>query len=52
MAKIIHCDCGIVVRGETEDELVANALAHLERDHPDLAGHPSREELLAVAEEV
>jgi hypothetical protein len=25
MAKIIQCDCGYVARGETDDELVADA---------------------------
>jgi hypothetical protein len=24
VAKIMQCDCGYVVRGETDDELVAN----------------------------
>jgi predicted small metal-binding protein len=52
MAKIINCECGYVVRGETDDEIVANALAHLERDHPDLVGKRSREDILAAAEEV
>jgi predicted small metal-binding protein len=52
MAKIIRCECGYVVRGETDEELVADALAHLERDHPDLAGKRLREDILAAAEEV
>ena len=28
MAKIMQCDCGHVVRGETDDELVANVQKH------------------------
>jgi predicted small metal-binding protein len=52
MAKIINCECGYVVRGETDDELVENALAHLERDHPELIGKRSADEILAAAEEV
>jgi hypothetical protein len=51
MAKIINCECGYVVRGETDDELVENALAHLERDHPELIGKRSAEDILAAAEE-
>lgn len=52
MAKIINCECGYVVRGETDDELVENALAHLERDHPELIGKRSPADILAAAEEV
>ena len=51
MAKLINCECGQVVRGETDDELIANAEAHIERDHPDLVGKISRDDLLAMSEE-
>jgi hypothetical protein len=51
MAYVINCDCGYVVRGETEDELVANAEAHVQDAHPDMIGQVSREEFLAMAEE-
>ena len=51
MAKLINCECGQVVRGETDDELLANAEAHIERDHPDLIGKVSREDLLGMSEE-
>jgi hypothetical protein len=51
MAKLINCECGQVVRGETDDELIANAEAHIDRDHPDLVGKISRDDLLAMAEE-
>ncbi len=51
MAKVIDCECGQVVRGETEDELIANAEAHIERDHPELVGKVSRDDLLAMAHE-
>ena len=33
MVKIINCDCGHVVRGETDAELVANAQAHARDVH-------------------
>lgn len=52
MAKVINCECGVVIKGETDDELVANALRHIDRDHPDLVGKRSREDILAAAEEV
>ncbi len=51
MAKLINCECGKVVRGESDDELIANAQAHIDRDHPELIGKVSREDLLAMAEE-
>lgn len=51
MAKLINCECGQVVRGDTDDELIANAEAHIDRDHPDLVGKISRDDLLSMAEE-
>ena len=51
MAKLINCECGQVVRGETVDELIANAEQHINRDHPELVGKVSREDLLGMAEE-
>ena len=51
MAKVINCECGYVVRGEDENELVANAENHMQENHPDLVGKVSREDLLAMAEE-
>lgn len=51
MPKLINCECGQVVRGETDDELVGNAQDHVNRDHPDLVGKITREDLLAMAEE-
>ena len=50
MAKLINCECGQVVRGETDDELVAAASAHIDADHPELAGKLSREDILGMAE--
>lgn len=49
--KIINCECGQVVRGETEEELLRNAEAHVQRDHPELVGKITREDLLAMSEE-
>jgi predicted small metal-binding protein len=51
MAKQINCDCGYTVHGEDDDELVANAEQHIERDHPELVGQMSREQLLSMATE-
>jgi hypothetical protein len=48
--KLINCECGQVIRGETEEELLRNAEAHVQRDHPELVGKITREDLLAMAE--
>jgi predicted small metal-binding protein len=51
MAKLINCECGFVVRGSDDDELVRNAEEHINRDHPDMVGKVSRDDLLGMAEE-
>lgn len=51
MARIINCECGRTVRGETDEEVVANAEAHVREDHPELVGSITREDLLAMTEE-
>jgi predicted small metal-binding protein len=52
MAYVLTCDCGHVVRGETQEELVEETNRHIEEVHPDIAGKVSRDDLLAMAEEV
>jgi predicted small metal-binding protein len=48
VAKIMQCDCGYVVRGETDDELVANVQKHAREVHDmDL----TREQVLAMAQQ-
>jgi predicted small metal-binding protein len=47
MAKLINCDCGVVVRGETDDELVENAIKHAQEAHGMTI---TREQVLAIAE--
>jgi predicted small metal-binding protein len=51
VAYTINCDCGYVAKGETEEELLQDANAHIQAEHPDLVGKVSREELLAHAEQ-
>jgi predicted small metal-binding protein len=50
--KRINCECGYVVEGEDEDEVVAKAEAHMQEDHPEKLGNMTREEILAMAEDV
>ena len=51
MAKLINCECGYVVRGSDEDDVVRNAEEHISQAHPELVGQMSREDLLAMAQE-
>jgi predicted small metal-binding protein len=51
MGKVINCDCGYTVQGETDEELLANADEHIRSDHPEMVGEVSNEELLAAVEE-
>ena len=50
MAKVVNCECGQTIRGETDDELVANVEAHVRSDHPDMVGTMSRDDILGMSE--
>jgi predicted small metal-binding protein len=52
MARQITCECGHVVRGETEDEVVDLTLVHLRRDHPQLADQVTRDDIVVLIEVV
>jgi hypothetical protein len=52
MAKQITCECGTVLSGETADQVVAAATAHIREDHPDLVGKVSDDDLRGWIEEV
>jgi hypothetical protein len=51
MAKVINCECGQVIRGETDDDLLTRAEDHVRRDHPELVGKISRDDFMAMMEE-
>jgi predicted small metal-binding protein len=46
LALIINCECGVVVRGESDDELVVNAQKHAREGHN---MEITREQALAIA---
>ena len=48
MAKIMRCDCGYVIRGEADDELVANVQKHAREVH-DM--EITRDQVLAMAQQ-
>ena len=52
MARQITCECGEIVRGETEDEVIDLTLAHLRSDHPQLADRITRDKIVALIEVV
>jgi predicted small metal-binding protein len=51
VAKKIDCPCGQTVRGDSDDELVANAEEHMRERHPEMVGTMSREQILGMATE-
>ena len=52
MAKQITCECGRVIRGETDAEVVDRARGHIAQDHPDLVDKVSADDLQSWIEEV
>ena len=51
MAKQVNCPCGEVVTGENDDELVANAEAHVRDKHPEMVDQMTREKILSMAQD-
>ncbi len=51
MDKVINCECGEVVRAESDEELVSKVEAHVGQAHPEMVGKLSRDDILAMAEE-
>jgi len=52
MAKQITCECGYVIRGETEGEVTEGAREHMRSDHPQLVDQVSDQDLRGWIEEV
>jgi predicted small metal-binding protein len=52
MARQITCECGQIVRGDTEREVVELTFAHLRSDHPQLADKLTRDDIIALIEVV
>ena len=51
MGKLVNCECGEVVRGNTDEELLAEIKSHLSRDHPEMVGKVDPQDILSMAEE-
>jgi predicted small metal-binding protein len=52
MAKQITCECGRVIRGDTDDEVIAGVREHMRVDHPELFEKVTSADLLGWIEEV
>ena len=50
--KVYSCECGKVIRGDSDDEVVALAQAHIASDHPELVAQVTRADLVSWVEEV
>ncbi len=51
MGKVIHCECGLITRKDSDDELIEAVIEHMHRVHPELVGELSRADILSMAEE-
>ncbi len=51
MGKVINCECGEVVRADSDDDLVRKVEEHVVVSHPDLVGKLGRDDILAMSEE-
>ena len=52
MTKVFECERdGVVIRGEDDDNLLANVERHVAEAHPDLVGKLSRDDVLATTQE-
>ena len=49
MSLIITCECGYMIRGDSESALIASAREHLEANHPAIVGGASDADLLDMA---
>jgi predicted small metal-binding protein len=51
VAKVINCACGATIRGETEEQVLDNAEAHVQEAHADMADQFPRETLAGLVED-
>ena len=52
MSKQITCECGYVIRGGSEREVIQGARDHMKADHPDLLDKVGEDDLRGWIEEV
>jgi predicted small metal-binding protein len=50
MSMVITCECGHVIRGSDEQELVQEARSHIAANHPAVSDEATDADYLAMAE--
>jgi predicted small metal-binding protein len=45
MARQVKCECGYVVRADTDDDVLSTVREHLRTDHPELVDKISDEQI-------
>ena len=50
MTYAITCECGYLIRGESEEELILAARGHIAANHPTIAAEATDADYLAMAE--
>lgn len=51
MKQVIVCECGTIVRGDDQQELLIHARGHMESNHPAVAAQITDTQLLALSQE-
>jgi hypothetical protein len=51
MGKMIRCECGEIVKGEDQQQVLAAAWAHIEAEHADSAKSYNDSQLRAIMED-
>jgi predicted small metal-binding protein len=51
MGKLINCQCGQAIRGETDEDVIRSAEEHIRQHHPELVDSVTREQLMDWIEE-
>ena len=51
MGKMIRCECGAEIRGESEEQVLAAAWEHIEAEHADKAESYNDSQLRAIMED-
>jgi predicted small metal-binding protein len=52
MTMVITCECGYVIRGSDDEELVRAARAHISTNHPAVDAQVRDADFLAMAERI
>jgi hypothetical protein len=45
MTRQVRCECGYTVRGRTDDAVISQVLDHLAKDHPEVVGIETAEDI-------